>query len=171
MPADQPRQLAEIYEYSQLLHALRVRRDELQISHTTIDDVGGFSPGYASKVLSDPPMRGLGPVSFGLILGALGMKILLVEDYEALLRVRKGFKKRLITGGAVEMQKRMLALGEQYVVSYNFLRKMAARGADMRNHKLSARKRHSLARKAAKARWRKPRVVEITESASSPPAT
>jgi hypothetical protein len=59
MPA-QPRLLAEIYEYGQLLDALRARRDELQLSHTTIDDVGGLCPGYASKVLSNPPLRGLG---------------------------------------------------------------------------------------------------------------
>jgi hypothetical protein len=56
-------------------------------------------------------------------------------------------------------------------VSYNFLRKMAARGADMRNHKLSARKRRAIARKAAKARWSKPRVTEINGSDLSPPAT
>jgi hypothetical protein len=104
------------------------------------------------------------------MLGALGTKLLLVEDYETLLRVRKGFKKRVKTGAAVSMLERMRASAEQHIVTRAFLRRIGGRGADMRNHKLSARKRSALARRAARVRWRKSRLVELTGTASSPSA-
>jgi hypothetical protein len=166
-----PRILAVVYEYADLLNALRNRRDELQVSHTTIDDVSGLSSGYSSKVLCDPPIKGLGPVSLGPMLGVLGIKILLVEDYEMLLRVQKQFTKRIVTGAAVTMMARMRANGTQNVVTANFLRRIAGRGGDMRAYKLSRRKQSAIARKAARARWHKPRVVAIAGSDPSPSAT
>jgi hypothetical protein len=61
-----------------LIEALRQRRDELDISHETIDDVSGLQPGYTSKVLAR--MKGLGPVSLPALLGALACGLVLVED-------------------------------------------------------------------------------------------
>ena len=39
----------DIRSYSQLLAALRGRRDELRITNETIDEVAGLQPGYTSK--------------------------------------------------------------------------------------------------------------------------
>lgn len=61
-----------------LIEALRRRRDELDISHETIDAVSGLQSGYTSKVLAR--MKGLGPVSLPALLGALACGLVLVED-------------------------------------------------------------------------------------------
>jgi hypothetical protein len=84
-----------ITDYAGLLQALRDRRDELDISHEVIGDIAGLQNGYASKVLCDPPMKGLGPQTLGPVLGALGLAVVLVEDPAAVARVQGRWTKRL----------------------------------------------------------------------------
>jgi hypothetical protein len=95
--------LAVVRSYSELIAALRARRDELEVTHETIDDVSGVASGYTSKVLGPktgsthakrPSQRNLGPVSLGLLLGALGLALVVVEDPAAMVRVRGRLVKR-----------------------------------------------------------------------------
>jgi hypothetical protein len=70
-----------------LVEAIRARRDELNISHETIDHLAGFQGGYASKLLSPVPIRRLGRMSMPAVLGALGVALVLVEDLEQRAKV------------------------------------------------------------------------------------
>jgi hypothetical protein len=101
-PADQARPiqpLAEVVSYDDLIAALRARKDELDISFLELDFIGGLTSGHSSKLLAPvrPYMKCLGPVSLGLILGALGLRLLVVEDPEALARVRGRYVKRYVS--------------------------------------------------------------------------
>jgi hypothetical protein len=84
----------DIRSYAELVAALRSRRDQLGVCHECIDEVSGLPNGYASKVFVQPPMRRLGQVSLGLMLAALGLKLSVTEDPEALDRVRRKLWKR-----------------------------------------------------------------------------
>jgi hypothetical protein len=53
--------------------------------------------------------------------------------------------------------------GTQTLVSLRFVRRIARQGGEARAQKLTPAQRTRSARKAAKARWRKPKVVEITK--------
>jgi hypothetical protein len=44
--ADQPRALAALRSYSDLVQCLRARRDELDISNETIDELAGLTEGH-----------------------------------------------------------------------------------------------------------------------------
>jgi hypothetical protein len=57
-----------------LQSALRQRAEQLDVSRATIDNVSGLVIGYSAKLLSEPPTRGLGPVSFGALTGALTVR-------------------------------------------------------------------------------------------------
>jgi len=50
---------------------------ELGITHQTLDEVSRVASGHSSKLLADPPIRGIGPMSLGPILGALGLRMVL----------------------------------------------------------------------------------------------
>ncbi|MCK1627407.1 hypothetical protein IVA98_30700 [Bradyrhizobium sp. 160] len=81
----------------QLLQAVRDRRDELDLSHETLDGITGLQGGYVSKLLADPPMRGFGEMSLQALLDALGMRIafaVIVEDPERAERVRSRWRPR-----------------------------------------------------------------------------
>jgi hypothetical protein len=80
--------IVEAHDLLDLHHACRQRADQLNVSRQTIDEVAGLTPGHASKLLASAPSRHLGPISLGLILRALGLKLVVVDDPEALAAVR-----------------------------------------------------------------------------------
>lgn len=109
---DAPKTLATVREYVDLVEALRARRDALQITHETIDAVSGLAAGYTGKLLAPPTgptdamrpsKRHLGPLSFGPMLAALGLKLLVVEDKEAIARVRSRLVLRKPNGQRAHM--------------------------------------------------------------------
>src|SRR5436853_70655 len=79
----------------ELLDVLRERVAELQISHETLDAVAGWQSGYASKLLCNPPMKRISPFMTYLALQALGLRMIISEDAEALARVKLRLARRL----------------------------------------------------------------------------
>lgn len=90
------RPLATVRDYAGLIEAIRVRRAELNVTLEVVDDVAGTCSRYSSKLLCDPPMKHLGAISLGPILGALGLALVVVEDIETLDRVRSRLTPRKI---------------------------------------------------------------------------
>jgi hypothetical protein len=80
--------VVEVTDYAGLMDALRARRDQLAVTHQTIDDVAGLPSGYTGKLFAPHPMKCLGMISLGAILGTLGLKLAILEDDEALKRVK-----------------------------------------------------------------------------------
>jgi len=147
------RQIAVVRDYDALMDALRARRDELKVTHAVIDDVSGVQPGYASKLLADPPIKGFGRVSLGPILGALGLQLIVVVDPEGFRRVRSRLDERI-------RPKKMLAIAS---IPWLINRLNASDMAKKRAKKLSRPRRKQIASNAAKKRWSRPKVVEITK--------
>jgi len=94
------------------------------------------------------------------LLPALGAKLVLVEDAEALERLKRHFPTRQnkVSVRSVPCGRQ----GKQSVVSLRFVKRIARAGGETRARALTPMQRSASARKAAKARWSKPRMVEIT---------
>jgi hypothetical protein len=78
-----------ISDYRGLLEAFRERAKELEISREGIDEIAGWADGYAGKLLGGAAAKRrkiIGPLSLELLLAALGLKLILVEDPEATAR-------------------------------------------------------------------------------------
>jgi hypothetical protein len=115
-----------------LLDAVRARRDELNLSHETIDALAGFPAGYTSKLLAPVPMRGVSHMSLTAILGALGIGLVVVEDTVQRAKVedrwqprKRGVSKRVATGALLEtgcepMLPSTNASGDKHVVQTTF---------------------------------------------------
>jgi hypothetical protein len=84
MICDEP--LAVIRSYDQLVDAIRARVTQLQVSYETVTEVSGLPDRHINKLLCG--LKRFGPVSLGLTLSALGMAIVLVQDDEALAKVK-----------------------------------------------------------------------------------
>lgn len=76
--------LAEATDYTSLLDAFRARAAELGIARLEIDEIGGLASGYAAKLLGPNPIKTFGRIP---LLGALALKIVIVEDTDMLPRV------------------------------------------------------------------------------------
>jgi hypothetical protein len=96
-----------------------------------------------------------------LLLGAVGYGVQIVEDEKALRLAKKEAKNRkLHREKSVQWRnaKKLRMLHEEAV-------RRGKLGASARMNKTTPEQRTRSARKAAKARWRKPRLVEITPRA------
>lgn len=84
--------------YAGILRAFRDRQAQLGLSTDKIDEITQgksadcHDPRYATKWLSG--MRGLGPKSWGDALGAMGMKIVFIEDEAQMLKLQKHLQTR-----------------------------------------------------------------------------
>ncbi len=148
--------LAEIRTYQEFIAALRQRMAAVAATGEIIDHVGGLPAGYTRKLLAPIPIRVISRVSFSALLGALGCKLLLVQDDEAWLkispRITRSRFNRWDAGGKMPAKPKRINKGD------------SAWGTFMRQRQVllqSPKRRRDVARKAAKARWRKPKVVEI----------
>jgi hypothetical protein len=159
-----PRVIGVAENYLGFISALRARVAELGISYSTIDQIAGWTDTYATKLLAEEPARFIGPMSFDAILGALGLKFALIEDPERLEKAKR-HRDFVTRRHRLPTVKHGTVKHGGYVVQRRTredMRLMGLEGGRKRAEKLSAAKLKAIARKAARARWRRPRVVEIS---------
>jgi hypothetical protein len=88
------RVIAEVCDYQGLAATIRARCAELGTTFRAVDELAGIPDGYLSKCVVPTNvdaairMRAFGRHSLGPVLGALGLKLLVVEDAEALAKVK-----------------------------------------------------------------------------------
>ena len=154
-----PEPLVRVESYDDLVHALRARVDQLGISQETLAALARLQ-GYSSDVLGLKPqgnMRSLGRMSFGCVLGALGLKIVLVEDRDALAKVRE----RLIERDNAQARRKNTWPPSIKGPADNVFVVLGRAGGIARAAKLSANQRVKISRKAIRARWSKARAGKL----------
>jgi hypothetical protein len=88
-----------------LVEAFRLAVEARNTTYEATGDLAGLAPRYVNKLLAPVPIREMDRVSFGPLLGALGVKVLLVDDDEQLATIihrikprrhgpRRGYRKR-----------------------------------------------------------------------------
>lgn len=137
--------LGEIRSYEDLHSLLRARVNALQISRAQLNEIAGFQSGYAEKLLAAKPMRKLGTMSLAVILPALGVRLVLTEDPEALARIGTRLVKRRAEN---------VRTAQCITISLRFLRSIAREGGKHSRSYMSKERASELGRKAALARWR-----------------
>ena len=140
-----------IASYRDLHAALRQRIAELGISFATVDAIGGLQDGYAAKLLGPNPQRAMrfDNHSLDFVLGVLGVTLRLVEDPEALARV----KSRLVPKRSSQARyaSRLAAPINNKSFKVTFLIEAGRRRIAM----MTAAERSRLGKTGARARWRR----------------
>jgi hypothetical protein len=96
MPVLRP--LAIVANYSELHSAFRSYVQEIDVSRLTIDAVSGMQEGYCAKLLAPDPMRHFGKKSLGEFMGAVALKLVVVQDVGAFEQLRHRLPERLRPG-------------------------------------------------------------------------
>jgi hypothetical protein len=149
--------LGVITDYASLHEALRRRADQLRLSRTTLDSLTGLADGHSSKLLALSHPKILGEKSFGVMLEALGLRLVVEEDPQALAKYAARCEPRAehqVRNGHRSHKARI----RRKAWLWNTER--ARRAATARMAALTPRQRRRLARRAALARWQKAREVE-----------
>lgn len=145
MSASEAGVIAEFSDYGSLHVALRLVRERRNISFETLDEIVGAPKGYFSKVFAPKSERKITMQALGWAMNGLGVKAVLIDDPETLRQIESRLKTR--------DQKVVRAGGKHVVLSYRFMRRIAALGGQARNKKLSPARRRKIAKKAALIRW------------------
>jgi hypothetical protein len=64
------------------------------ITNATLEALTGLQPGYVGTLFGSSRGRSLGGTSFGLLLGGLALKLIVVEDLDAARRMEKRWEQR-----------------------------------------------------------------------------
>lgn len=155
--------LGTVRDYASLQPILRARADALGLSRVELDRIAGLPAGYSSKVLAEVPLRQLGPDTLGPMIGALAVKFIVVEDTEALAKHTSRGDKR-VEKYALNAAKLNGAV--HFKISLRKLRQNGRKGGAASRKYMTAGKARKLARKAARARWHKPKVIDATQCQS-----
>jgi hypothetical protein len=94
------RLLATMRSEDDLRRALRAYIDELDVPRLELDRVAGLARAHASKLLSLPPVKHFGSVSFWSLAGALGLKLILAVDPESRFPQKMSKRRRAPVGRA-----------------------------------------------------------------------
>ncbi len=158
---------------AELVEVIRRRRDELGITHATIDAITGWADGYCSKLMCDPPMKNFGEMSLGLVLGALALgiaRVEIVEDPAQAERVRGRWVKRKRPFYALERSASLISVKREetpdkskQVEGFALMQILGRAGgkASGKKRRAIAMRRRALQRvraHAARARWEQVRV-------------
>jgi hypothetical protein len=137
--------------YAGLIDAMRARAEELKIAVSSADfaAVSGLPSYYGNKLLAANPVRRIGAISLGPLLGALGLRLVVQEDPLAVQRFtsRLPVRKEYCVHGGTMMQWR---------ISERAFRALQAKGRKSRWENMSPKERSAwVVRKLNKARREK----------------
>ena len=142
----------EIYrvvtDYEGLQDAFIDRDEDLDVTREQIDINGNMLKGYSQKVLAVPPVKTLGKVSLGKMLKATGLALIVVIDDERFAPLKDQMSKR---------QRPMRAMASIVKPRWLFSAETGSKMAKRRSEVLSSARKSKIAKRAARARWRKER--------------
>ena len=141
----EPHVVAEIRTYTEFTAAIRAWLTQLDTNYSCVNDLAGLQDGYLAKLIAKSPVRSFGRASLSPVLGALGLKILLVVDTERLAAMRPRYvrRKKHACDDACDGNRRSLRFNPNLAGIYGHRRALI----------LSPGRRSAIARKAARARW------------------
>src|SRR5271166_6044800 len=135
-----------------LVEGFRKAHDARNTTYECTSELAGLPTRYVNKILAPIPIKNIGPKSLGPLMGALAVKILIVEDAEMLAALSKRFVAR-------KHRRRRDALEGMPQKKRHKWRRFGSIPAErqiLHSHYMlftTAKQRITWARRAAKARW------------------
>jgi general stress protein YciG len=138
----EPRELGAIRCYDDLHAILRNRCEQLELSCEALDDRAGLQSGYAGKLLAPAPIKRASFDLLGLILPALGLRLIAIADDAMLARFCAAIRHRA-------GNKRSAAVLVRF--SRRYMQRIGRKGGRNSRKNMTKAKARALGRRAGKA--------------------
>lgn len=147
-----------IRDRSHLVTVLRELFEAQNLSCAMIDDIAGISSGQAQRMLACPPAKSMGIDSAFLLIATAGKQLVLVDDEQAMARIKgmKRYQQRHPSGRTRATHGANARLAS---MMREAAKNLAMKGQTAWFAKTTAEQRRAIARKAARARWRKQKAA------------
>lgn len=126
----------------------------MNISRLELDRISGVANGYSAAVLSDTATKRIGANTIGPLLAALGVKLALIEDPDAMARYTVHAEQRVPNMAHAGRLGRNAMNRAKLVI----FAELGRRGGLARFAKLNDAEKTALGRRAALKRWRQYRL-------------
>lgn len=151
--------IAVVRSHEDITEVFRIMKERLGLTNKFCDDVGEFAEGATDQILGPSERKNWGPKSFDKFCEMFAIEFHVKVNVHAAQRMEEIWEGRI----------RPLDLPKNKVVSAKAIERAkphvfkasGALGAAARNAMLGPEHRSKLARRAARARWRKPRKPEV----------
>lgn len=157
MVAEQGEMLAVVRRHQDIVEVFRIMKDRLGLTNEFIDDAGGLTKGHADKILGPSEAKSWGPTTFDLFCEMFAIEFRVHIDLDAAKRMEavwEGRERPLYPNAKVRrISKKLIERAKPHV-----FKDAASAGGIKRAACLPAKHRSDIARKAAKARWKKERA-------------
>lgn len=148
--------IAVVRSHEDITEVFRMMKERMGLTNKFCDDVGDFVEGWTDKVLGPSEAKKWGQKSFDKFCEMFAIEMHVKVNVKAAARMAEIWEGRI----------RPIDLPKNKVVSAKLIERakphvlqgLAKIGNDARNAMLTGEHRSKLARKAARARWRKKRV-------------
>jgi hypothetical protein len=132
--------------------------------------LGGLTDGHAAKILAAYPIKAIGRTTLGPMLHALKIKLIVVVDDQVIWGEqplgRRIKRRAMLTNdehGMANMQERRAITAKVFRdVLGKHAKRASKKAAKARMEKISPAKRRRIAKHAARVRWHKPKLIEVT---------
>lgn len=164
MVADHGEVIAVVRRHQDVTEVFRMMKERLGLTNAFIDDAGGLTDGHTDKILGPSESKSWGPTTFDLFCEMFAIEFHVHVDMAAVKRMEavwEGRKRPAEYSETKRVSAKLLEKAKPHVLRAHL---KAANTA--RNAMLSCEHRSQIARKAAKARWRKVRR-RIVETANA----
>jgi hypothetical protein len=167
--------LGMVSSYEDLLMIMRAQVPALGINYGILDGRAGFTETYTTKILGSggitrtrdqngklrrSTQRGLSPQAFDAFLEVLCIDLVAVQNPERVAKLKAWLEQH---GEARKRNVNMPPIGSMPRATWLITPKKSIWLNKRRNEKLTPERRSEISRNAAKKRWSKPKVVDITE--------
>lgn len=155
-----PEIIAEFSDWEGMRQALRTRWQQTGESSAHLSEFMGLPDDFLGKLLSINPERNITKHTLGTIMSGLRVKAVLVIDEEAVKRFENRTKQ--------SNRNLIRVTHTHYTMTSKKWASIRKQGPKARMAKLTPEERSKLMRKVAKARWRKPKIIEINPTTGQP---
>lgn len=154
MVADAGEIIAIVRRHQDIADVFRLMKERLGLTNEFCDDAGGLTKGHTDKILGPSESKSWGPTTFDLFCEMFAVEFHARIDLGAAKRMEavwEGRARPLYPDSKTKrISKKLIERAKPYVILASVKHANAARNA-----MLSREHRSKIARKAAKARWRK----------------
>jgi hypothetical protein len=155
--------IAIVTDHNGMVDAFRARKEALNLSDAALEARANLTAGHVGKLLGAVPAKHMGILSQWAIAWALGLKVVLIEDADAMaLHAENADQRRRPDYGA----KRLAQVGQRTITRMVpvIAREIGSRGGKARMALMTPDQLRRHQRKAGLARWKGRRVKRRARS-------
>lgn len=144
-----------IKTYSQLIDYIRLRKNELNLSNSFVEEQGLMAPGYCSKIIGPSPIKNLSPRTLDDLMAILSFRLVAEPDPEQENKMKLVWEPRVqaqVRDTPGRLSRAVLEKARPLIFA-----ELGKAGGLKRAASLTAKQRSEIASKAASARHRKAR--------------